>query len=496
MRIAIVHGYFLGDSGSGVYVRQTAEALVAAGHDVTLVCQEREPERYCFVESAWALDADNTEFVSLGPEHDNGMAGSCRLVRPNDGGQLLVYVDGPFAGFTHPGISTFQDAPAETIDAFISANVAALRAIFDRWPPELVLAHHTIAQPHIVREALAGLCPYVVTVHGSELNFSLRVDPRLTPIGLSGLAGARAVVALTADSLADVTAWAADNGLDIADKGAVVPPGVDTELFVPAADRAEAITALERAVAMPEGFELRPEDDVIAFAGRVGWNKGIQHLVVAASLLAASRPSVKLLVAGEGPARASLERLAALLGAGDAQGARQLALTDPQLGTAEGYGPMVPDGSPELGRADIAYLGHLPASGVARVFAAADVAVAPSVFPEAAALVTSEALSAGALPVVANHTGLMALANLERDTFADETFRALVPGADFSARIADVLSRQLDAYPTANPAFRARLHGLATAHFPSWAQVTERYIALGTGTGGGAPSASAGGGGL
>ena len=46
MRVALVHGYFLHDSGSGIYVRELARSLVRLGHDVTLVCQERDPARY------------------------------------------------------------------------------------------------------------------------------------------------------------------------------------------------------------------------------------------------------------------------------------------------------------------------------------------------------------------------------------------------------------------------------------------------------------------
>jgi len=55
----VVHGYFLHDSGSGVYVRELARALVRLGHEVTLVCQDREPERCDFIDSAYDLDAAN-----------------------------------------------------------------------------------------------------------------------------------------------------------------------------------------------------------------------------------------------------------------------------------------------------------------------------------------------------------------------------------------------------------------------------------------------------
>ena len=46
MRILIWHGYLLGGTGSNVYTRALAREWSNAGHDVTVVCQERHPERY------------------------------------------------------------------------------------------------------------------------------------------------------------------------------------------------------------------------------------------------------------------------------------------------------------------------------------------------------------------------------------------------------------------------------------------------------------------
>ena len=167
MQVAVVHGYFLGDSGSGVYVRHLTRALMAEGHNVTLLCQEREPERYDFIDSVFDLDESNTTLLPVGEPCPPRGSGSCRLVRPNLGGRLLVYVDGPFAGFDRSAIKTFQDAPDDWIGTHIAANVAALRTAFARWAPDVVLAQHAIMQPYVVREALGGRASYVVTTHGS-----------------------------------------------------------------------------------------------------------------------------------------------------------------------------------------------------------------------------------------------------------------------------------------------------------------------------------------
>jgi hypothetical protein len=43
VRILVFHGYLLHGTGSNVYNANVAEALVRAGHEVHLVCQERDP---------------------------------------------------------------------------------------------------------------------------------------------------------------------------------------------------------------------------------------------------------------------------------------------------------------------------------------------------------------------------------------------------------------------------------------------------------------------
>ncbi len=51
MRILLWHGWLLEGSGSNVATARVAEQLRAAGHDVLLVCQERHPERYPWIDA-------------------------------------------------------------------------------------------------------------------------------------------------------------------------------------------------------------------------------------------------------------------------------------------------------------------------------------------------------------------------------------------------------------------------------------------------------------
>jgi len=46
VRIVLWHGYLLGGTGSNVYTRALALEWSRLGHEVTVVCQERNAERY------------------------------------------------------------------------------------------------------------------------------------------------------------------------------------------------------------------------------------------------------------------------------------------------------------------------------------------------------------------------------------------------------------------------------------------------------------------
>lgn len=478
MRIAIVHGYFLHDSGSGVYVRELARAFVRLGHDVTLVCQAREPERYDFIDSAYALDEGNAE-LQLIHSAPRLYPGSCRLVRPNLGGRLLVYVAGAFPGFRRADVTAFQDAPADVRDRYVGANTSALRRVFAEWPPELVLSQHLIMQPYVVRAALAGSAPYFVTEHGSALNFSVRRCEELVPYALSGLEAAAAVISVSPMAREDLVGWSASHGLDITAKTSWILPGVDADVFSPAGERAEAIGSMLSHVALPPGFDVRPDDDVLAFAGALMHTKGLQHAIAALPFIARRRGRrVRLLIAGEGPGREPLEELARLVDRGDTAAARLLVAREGELRSPAEWGDVVADTPAIAGGPSVAFLGRVDHTLLSSVFAAADVALAPSVFPEAAALVSSEALSAGALPLAAYHSGMVTLADFLANALDDPSFRSLAPGPDLTGRIADMVVQLLDRYPTKDPAFRQRLHELGASRYPTWEAAARSYLAL------------------
>ena len=477
MRVALVHGYFLHDSGSGVYVRELARALVRLGHEVTLVCQEREPERYEFIDDVYTFGEDGAGLTRSRPARGPD-ACRCRLVRPWIGGRLLTYVEGDFPGFPADRVRSFQASSAEERERYVTANIEALRAAFDEWPPDLVLAQHLIMQPFVVARALRGRAPYVVTEHGSALNFSVRRCPYLAPYALEGLSGARAIVTVSEGARADLVHWAGEHGMDISDKTLQLSPGIDGELFAPAASREAAIAALRAAVPLPEGFDVCADDDIVAFAGALRPTKGVQYAVAAMPTVEAARGRrMRFLIAGDGPALEPLERLSKLLSGGETAAATALATEDERIAPAPGWGPVVPASPVRVAIGDsAAFLGHLSHDELAAVFAAADVALAPSVFPEAAALVNGEALAAGALPLSTYHSGMVSLVDFLAESLGEPSLRDLAPGRDLTTGLAALIVHVLDGLPTREREFRQRLHDLALSRFATWEAVAERYV--------------------
>jgi glycosyltransferase involved in cell wall biosynthesis len=478
VRVAVVHGYYLHDSGSGIYVRELVRNLVRQGHDVTLVCQERDPELYDFIDSAYVLDENNREVLPFGVVREPLYEGRCRLVRPHLS-RLLVYVNGPFPGFEAGQIGAFQDSPTDWIETYVSENTSALRTIFAAWPPDVVLTSHALMAPYLVRETLTST-PYTVTVHGSEINFSVRHDERLTPFTLAGLEGAAAVVSVSESAVAEVIAWAAEHGLDIAEKTYAIPPGLDAEVFAPAPDRRTAIQALNREGCLPGGLQLGVDDRIIACAGRVMWTKGVQYAVSCLPFVMAQYPSVHLLFAGDGPAREPLEELARLLGEGDEAAVRAFVEGAEELYAPPEFGRLIPTGMPCAGHLSVHFLGHIDSGRLGLLFAAADVSLAPSVFPESFGLVTIEALSAGALPLAAYHSGLASVVDVVAEALADPSLKALAPGCCLTSELGRLVLHAFDHYPTTDAAFRRRLHDICCSHFSSWGRVVKRYLELAT----------------
>jgi glycosyltransferase involved in cell wall biosynthesis len=325
-----------------VYTRALAREWSNAGHDVTIVCQERHSERYDI--------------------------GSARVVVPDlPGGLLPVFVLDRYEGLE---AKLLQDFTPEERERYVEANASAVRELL---PADLVFANHVLMGGAV---GAASGARFAVKAHGSELEYSMRGRPELERWGAESLAGAEAVFVGSAhirSVLEDVVGHV--------DRVHEVPPGVDVDEFRPE-DRLHAFGNLIREAEQdPEDgderhpdagnaarFEERFARDVptVVYVGKLIENKGVQVLFEALDGLDA-----RAVVVGFGDYRRELEAAA-------------------------------PPGTLFTGALEHRHLVHL--------LPLCDVAVVPSIFPEAFGMVAAEAAAAGLPPVVAGHSGLAEVA--------------------------------------------------------------------------------------
>ncbi|MET0305010.1 MAG: glycosyltransferase family 4 protein, partial [Solirubrobacterales bacterium] len=195
MRVLLFHGYMLRGTGSNIYTVNLARALAVLGHEVHLLCQDRQVE---------------IEGVEI---HN-----------PDIHGLLPVYVKDPYEGFE---VKTFSELTAEELDRYIEANVAAVRSVAESTGGfDAALGGHLVMGPCIL--ARAGIGEFAAKIHGSALEYTVKPDPRFLPYAEEGMNAASCVLVgsrHTAESL-----WAAlPNVEGLEGKTRLGPPGVDTE---------------------------------------------------------------------------------------------------------------------------------------------------------------------------------------------------------------------------------------------------------------------------
>ena len=144
----------------------------------------------------------------------------------------------------------------------------------------------------------------------------------------------------------------------------------------------------------------------------------MELLLAAWPLVLARVPDARLVVVGFGGFRAGLEQLAADLARGDLAAARAthgehgepLELLQAFLdGLGEAEARSYAEAAAAL-PARVTWVGRLEHDELADLLPAAEAMVVPSTFPEAFGMVAAEAAAAGALPVVARHSGLAEVA--------------------------------------------------------------------------------------
>jgi glycosyltransferase involved in cell wall biosynthesis len=257
MVILVWHGYLLDGTGSNIYTQALVREWARSGHDVTVVCQEPNPESF-------------------------DLAGA-RVVRPGlPDGLLPVFVLDRYEGL-QPKL--LQDCSPAERERYVAANADALRELA---PADLLFANHVVLGGPV--GAASGL-RYGVKAHGSELEYSMRGNRELSEWGRQSLVSAEAVFVGSAhirSVLEDVVGHV--------DRVHEVPPGVDVDEFK-LEDRESALGELldesRRDPPNPGNAQERLPDEgnaerlaewfaddepTVLFFGKLIYNKGVHVL--------------------------------------------------------------------------------------------------------------------------------------------------------------------------------------------------------------------------
>jgi glycosyltransferase involved in cell wall biosynthesis len=328
-----------------------------------------------------------------------------------------------------------QDLSAAERESFVERNAAAVR---EHLPADYLLVNHVL--PGAPVGTGVGM-PFVVKAHGSELEFSMRGNDELIAWARESLAAARGVVVGSEhvrDVLADVVGWR--------ERVRIVPPGVDIEELRPQL-RGDALRLLleEAGRDAPSTSERHPdagnaerleaffadERRTVAYVGKLSREKGV-HLL----LEALREVDAKAVVVGFGPAREELERVA---------------------------GP------------GVLFTGPLEHRHLAQLWPLVEVSVTPSVFPEAFGMVAAEAAACGSPPLVALHSGLIAVAAGLESEYPPEhrhlaSFAPNDPG-DLAAKLAEILALRPEEWRALSEAARR-----AAVRLWSWEHVAQLVL--------------------
>ena len=480
MRILVWHGWLLEGSGSNVGAARTSQAWRAAGHDVALLCQERHPERYPWIDAHGTVDAQGPSELD---ERRALGGGRCVLLRPRIGPLLPVFVVDRYEGFDD--VRRFVDLSHDELEAYLQANVEALRAAVRWHGSEVVLVGHAIPGAAIGRRAL-GAGRYLAKIHGSDLEYAVRLQDRYRELAREGLGAARAVIGPSAEVLERCAGFVPD----MRALGRVVPPGVDVGAFRRRARREALKDAAERLARDPDTARGRPaaldteveralayrderaldtiagtyaqevpepgaaaglraladsETPIVGYLGKLIPQKGVE-------LLLAAQPAVphevRTLVVGFGSFREWLAALAIAVARDDDAALRWLR-------EARAMPIDLLSARPGPGRGEVTFTGRLDHRYAPDALAAMDVQVVPSVLLEAFGMVAAEGAASGALPLVARHSGLAEVAAALESEVRRPGLFSFEPGAGATARVAAGIDRLLSLDPQDRAELRA-----------------------------------------
>ncbi|WP_455201125.1 glycosyltransferase family 4 protein [Kaarinaea lacus] len=459
MKIGLYHGFNLTGSGSNEFTRYLAKTFLDQGHSVHVICREYHPEKIDYVGQLWQWRRDGScETTIIDPQYEN----TCTLHQIPYGDFYPVYISGKKTSDT---FKAFVDLTDEELDEFKRLNHRLLTEIFSKIDIDILHTNHLVMQPSLAIEPCkTHNIPFIIYPHGSAIEYTVKKDSRYQAEARKAIMACQGLVIGNNEVRDRICLLFPDLKDTILAKTEIVGVGVDTQLFTPDARkrRAGSVAALlnlesvkgsqgkspylvealhialaERNYQAIAGFDdsyvhnnvdtslkeklstLDFSQPVLLFVGALTVGKGLQSLLCALPVIYKNYPDAQLLIIGAGSFREVLETLVYAL-VNDDQDLLSCLIEncfDKNRASETEYWQDVSNFLDDLKDRDeyyvlaqrlqkqVLFLGRFNHEQLSYLFPCADLAIFPSVIPEAYPLVLMESLANGVLPMVSYFSG-------------------------------------------------------------------------------------------
>lgn len=535
--ICILHGYLLDGSGSNLWTRSVVEALCREGTTVHLVCQENHPERFPFIAEAiryppggspetflhrdtpypgrcilhkpvlgpilpvyvWdkyeeftrvvlmtemsdaeieAYLARNTEVLQQVLQgHEISVLHANHAVLMSVVAERVARTTGlPFAVMPHGSAIEYAVKPQERFRRLAAGALAAARRVF-------VIGGE-------IRTRIRTLFPSVPGLEEKMVELHLGVDTGLfEPVDR---ASRRGCVTDLANALKEVPRGKTPS------QTTALRDSLSGDASLPALKSAMQQAADYAAKRPDAALEDRlaaidwESDTILLYVGRLISGKGVQSVIAAMPLILEQHPKARLLLVGHGPLREPMEALLWALRHGDStllhhvvewggtledsgEGPLEdLAAFFRQLDQSGRFAGYLEAAQRTLGPNRVVFTGYLTHRELRHLFPCCDLAVFPSIVPEAGPLVFLEALAAGCWPLGTYLAGMAA----SIDTVAEVLPREDVDWMKLPHQREELVSgivRTVTGALALGGRHRDRLRDLAVQRY-DWKRVARRLI--------------------
>lgn len=454
MKIGLYHGYNLTGSGSNEFTRYLAKTFIDQGHSVHVICREYQPERIDFLGQLWIWDAEGNCKKSV---VNDQLKNNCVVHQIPYGDFYPVYITGKKSSTV---FKEFVDLTDSELNAFKVLNQFLLRNIFSQIDLDILHTNHLVMQPSLAM----GPCkekniPFIIYPHGSAIEYAVKRDPRYMDEARLAIEACNGLIIGNREVRDRICGLFPDLKDLVLGKTQLVGVGVDTQLFTPVSKegRVNSVAAfMETQVpATSEGkspvlvnkmnealarkdyqtiatisdsyvqnnldadikeklTRLDPSKPVLIFVGALTVGKGLQSLITALPSVYEKQPDTQLLVIGAGDFRERLEAYIFALANKDLDVVRYLSQKDGSIDElwedVVYYLDGLDDETSYYSNArrlseQVMFLGRFNHQQLSYIFPCADLAVFPSVIPEAYPLVLMESLANGVLPLVSYFSG-------------------------------------------------------------------------------------------